>query len=107
MKLKSKAAIAFFSVLACTSAFATSESSKTIQQVGVQSNGPGYVIFNEPLTVGCSYTLVYLPDLSTSSGKAMLAALLSAQASGKGVSRIDYTQAADSTCTATIVSVGP
>lgn len=104
MKLKSKAVVATVSIMACMSAFAASENNKTIQSVGVQAAGPSYVVFNEPLTVGCQFGLVYLADPSTTQGKAMLAALLSAQAAGKGVARIDYTQGTDGNCTATIVA---
>ncbi|MET3650313.1 hypothetical protein [Dyella japonica] len=93
-------------LLTVSAAFATSDNNKTIQQVGVQYNGPGYVVFNEPLSVSCQYGLVYIPDVSTASGKAMLAVLLSAQAAGKPISRLDYTQAADGTCSAAIIAAG-
>jgi len=93
-------------LLTVSTAFAASESNKTIQQVGVQYNGPGYVIFNEPLTVSCQYGIVYLPDVSTAPGKAMLAVLLSAQSAGKPISRVDYTQGSDGNCTAAIVASG-
>ena len=93
-------------LLTVSSAFAASDSNKTIQQVGVQNNGYGYVIFNEPLSVSCQFGLVYIQDVSTATGKAMLAVLLSAQAAGKQITRLDYTQAADGSCSASIVTAG-
>lgn len=93
-------------LLTVSSAFAASESNKTIQQVGVQYNGPGYVTFNEPLTVSCQYGLIYIPDVGTAPGKGMLAVLLSAQAAGKPISRLDYVQNGDGSCTAQIVASG-
>jgi hypothetical protein len=108
MNLKAASMGAFIvASLSSASVFATTENNKTIQLVGVQGNGPSYVTFNEALTVGCEFGLIYLPDAGSAGGKAMLAALLSAQASGKGVQRVDYAQAADGTCTASVIAVGP
>ena len=105
MKLKSLAAVALVSLLSSGVALATTENTKTIQQVGVQTNGLAYVLFKEPLAVACSYSLVYV-DLSTTPGKGILAVLLSAQSSGTGIARIDYTQGTDGTCIASIVTSG-
>lgn len=107
MRIQSKIVASLVAMLACGSAFATEEDNKTIQSVGVQSGGPSYVVFNEPLAVGCQFTLIYLPAQSTDSGKQMLAVLLSAQAAGKGVARIIYSQDTSGNCTASLISVGP
>ncbi|WP_266160261.1 hypothetical protein [Dyella silvatica] len=100
--------VAVIAMIASVPAFATTEWNKTIQAVGtVQDGGASFVIFNEALSVSCQGGLVSLADPSTNGGKAMLAALLSAQAAGKGVQRIDYSQVASGACAASMIVVGP
>jgi len=86
-----------------SSVFAADESGKTVQQVGSQNSGTSFVVFNEPLQVGCLYNTIYLPDPNSAYGKSMLAILLTAESSGRGV-RVVYSQASDGTCTASLIA---
>jgi hypothetical protein len=82
---------------------ATSEYNKAISHVGAQGTN-GYVIFAAPPTAGCNWGNVYL-NITTDSGRAYYALLLSAYASNRPISRIDYTRAADGTCTVDLVEM--
>lgn len=76
---------------------ATSETNKTIAHVGVQG-AQGYVTLTTAPSAGCTFANVYF-SLTSDAGKGYLSMLLSARAGGRAISRIDYTKAADGTCT--------
>ena len=99
MKIKAMAALALVALLTCASAFATEDDNKTIQAVGVGVNQSVYVTFNEPLQATCAYNTINLGDPNSAYTKALLAIVLTAEASSKPV-RVVY----DGTCTATLIS---
>lgn len=88
-------------VLTSTQAFSASDVNRTIGVLGSQYTG--FVQFNEGLSQPCKFNTVYMPDLSQSNAKGMMAILLSAQARGALVS-IDYDMDANGICTANLVS---
>jgi hypothetical protein len=98
-----KAMIAMLAASAVPAMGAT-ESSKMISHVGVQGGAIGYVIFAVPPTQGCAYNNIYF-DVSTDTGKAYYALLLSAKSGNVPVSRIDFTKDAAGTCTANLVEM--
>jgi len=103
MKFKAMAAIALASLLTCASAIATEDDGKTIQGVGVGVNQSVYVTFNEPLQVTCAYNTVNLGDPNSAYTKALLAIVLTAEASSRPV-RVVYSSQSDGTCVATLIS---
>ncbi|GLQ99126.1 hypothetical protein [Dyella mobilis] len=104
MRIKKTAVLsALLAMIVSFPAFSNDENGKTVQSVGAPNSGPTYVIFNEPLQLSCLWGVVYLADPSTDYGKAMLAVVLNADATGKKV-RVVYTQASDQTCTASLVA---
>lgn len=52
----------------------------------------------------CDWSNVYL-DITSDAGRTYFAVLLIAYASGRPISRIDYTEAADGTCTVDLVEM--
>lgn len=84
-------------------ALATIEYNKTIAHVGTQGNN-GYVIFSVVPTAGCNFGGIYL-NLTTDGGKASYSLLLTAYASNRLISRIDYTKGPDGTCTVDLVEM--
>lgn len=95
-------AVAAFFVMS-TPAMATVEYNKAIAHVGVQGS-MGYVTLSVAPSAGCNWGGVYL-NVTTDGGKALLSLLLTAYASGRPLSRIDYTKAADGTCTADLIEM--
>lgn len=71
------------------SAEAASETNKTITCLGAQASS-AYVCVTPALTLSCPYNLLSIPDLNTAAGRTAYATLLSALATGKPLSRIDY-----------------
>ena len=91
------------------SAFAANavDTNKTIVKIGTQA-GTAYLSLSPALTIagGCLFDLVYISDLSTPSGKAFYATLLTAYSQGKPLSRVDYANAASGQqCFITLVEV--
>lgn len=103
MKVKATATLALAALLACASAFATEDDNKTIQGVGVGLNQSVYVTFNESLQVTCAYNTINLGDPNSAYTKALLAIVLTAEASSRPV-RVVYNPQSDGTCTATLIS---
>lgn len=89
-------------VLLSGPASAISEYNKAIAHVGAQSSN-GYVTFTVPPTGSCSFGNIYL-NLTTDSGKAYYALLMTAYAGGRPISRVDYTNTAG-TCTIDLVEM--
>jgi hypothetical protein len=83
-------------------ASAISEYNKAIAHVGAQSSN-GYVTFTVPPAGSCSFGNIYL-NLTTDSGKAYYALLMTAYMGGRPVSRVDYTNTAG-TCTIDLVEM--
>lgn len=98
------------SLLISFSANATSDLNRSITSIGVQGVMAYLVLNPAPTNASCAYGLVYLngsSDLSTSSGKALYATLLSAYSQGKVLERVDY--APDATvgmCVISLIQVG-
>lgn len=90
------------------SALATTEYTKTINQLGVQSATPTVAYFSvlEGLTLSCQFGNIYL-DITTDFGRAAYAELLAAKAEGRMLSRLDYTQpgGAGTQCNLSLVEV--
>ena len=110
MKIKNsiKSMIVLCGLVGMMPAFAVTQSNMTINMLGVNTatSGKAYVGFVEPLSITCSYDLVYI-SLSTDGGKAAYATLLSAKMSDKKISRIDYAidPANGVACLASIIAV--
>jgi hypothetical protein len=86
---------------------ATTEYSKTINQLGVQNATPGgYFSVVEGLTLSCQYSNIYF-DFTTPFGQDAYAQLLTAKNTGRMLSRIDYTQpgGTGTTCLLSLVEV--
>ena len=71
----------------------TTDSSKTINQLGLQNSSPAVAYFGavEGFTLNCEFGVIYT-DITTSFGQAAYANLLAAKISGRMLSRITYTQ---------------
>jgi hypothetical protein len=82
-------------ILASLSASAATETNKTINAMGVQigsANSIAYVYVSPALAVNCLYGILYIQDLSTPGGTALLSMLQKAYSLSKPLSRIDYAQ---------------
>ena len=97
------------------SASAVTETNKTIVSMAVQDTASGgasgvaqaYVILSPAPTTDCLYGIVYIKDVSTAGGTALLSVLQRAYSLAKPLSRIDYSQ--DSTggqCFISLIEVG-
>ncbi len=75
----------------------------TIAYMGSHGN-TGYVGFSAQLTEGCNWGNVYY-NISTDEGKAYHSALLTAHASGRPVTRIDYAKDAQGMCWLNLVMI--
>ena len=109
MKKLITAAITLLVAFSASTVFAATDLNKTIVKIGTQS-GLAYISLSPALTIGpsgtCLYNLVYVADLSTASGKAMYATLLSAYSQGKPLSRVDYSNAGAGTlCYVSLIEV--
>lgn len=103
-------------LLASFSAGAVTETNKTIVSMGVQDTTSGlsgqglpqaYAILSPPPTGGCTYDIVYIKDLSTPGGTALLSILQRAYSLAKPLSRIDYDRiSAGGQCFITLIEVG-
>jgi hypothetical protein len=86
----------------------TTDSNKTINQLGLQSSSPALAYFGavEGFTLNCEFGLIYT-DITTTFGQAAYANLLAAKISGRMLSRITYTQSGGSgtPCTLALVEV--
>ena len=90
-------------LLASFSANAVTELNRAFTSVGVQ--GPlVYVVLN-PAPTSCLYGLVYIWDLSTAQGKAMLVTLLTAQVRQVPLQRIDYAQDTSGICIVSLIQI--
>lgn len=104
--------IACFAALIAASgpAFAASDFSKTINQLGVESSptapiASAYFNVDGGFTVtSCAYGNVYV-DITTDFGRGALAQLLAAKNDGRQLSRIDYTQDSSGICWLSLVEV--
>ena len=88
-------------LLASFSASAVTETNKTILSMGVQDTSSGgtvsgvpqaYVILSPALAINCLYGIVYIKDVSTAGGTALLSMLQRAYSLSKPLSRVDYDQ---------------
>ena len=102
-------------LLASFPAGAVTETNKPIVSMGVQDTtaatgqGPqqAYAILSPPPTGGCTYGIVYIKDLSTPGGTALLSMLQKAYSLAKPLSRIDYVRSnAGGQCFITLIEVG-
>ncbi len=86
--------------LASFLASAVTETNKTIVSMGVQDTASGgasgvaqaYVILSPAPTTNCLYGIVYIKDVSTAGGTALLSMLQRAYSLTKPLSRVDYSQ---------------
>ena len=86
---------------------ATDDYNKTIASTGVQG-GVGYFKLVEPTSVNCLYSTIYITNLSGDAGqRAMYATVLAAESGSRKIVRVEYNVDSTSTCTATLVEVGP
>ena len=102
--------------LASFSVSAVTEVNKTILSMGVQDTAvtgtasgvaQAYVILSPAPTTNCLYGIVYVKDVSTAGGTALLSMLHRAYSLAKPLSRVDYSQ--DSTsgqCFISLIEVG-
>ena len=91
-------------ILISASSFATTENLKSVDRLGVQGDN-AYFTVKEGFSQNCKWGNIYL-NISTHFGKAAYANILSAKASGKKLSRIDYSQSADGEqCNLSLVEV--
>ncbi len=67
------------------------DNNKTITKIGVQGN-IAYISVTPAITLsgGCLFNILYVGDITTASGKAFYATLLTAYSQGKPLSRVDY-----------------
>ena len=82
-------------ILVSFSASAVTETNKTISAMGVQiggGNSIAYVYLSPAPATNCLFGLVYIQDLSTPGGTALLSMLQRAYSLSKPLSRIDYAQ---------------
>jgi hypothetical protein len=97
-----------FALLSASVNAQTTDSSKTINQLGLQSSSPALAYFGavEGFTLNCEFGLIYT-DITTTFGQAAYANLLAAKIAGRMLSRITYTQPGGSgtVCTLTLVEV--
>lgn len=96
---------AFASLLAsATPAFAIIDNNRTISRVGVQnSNSSAYVQFTVAPSATCSFNTLYIA-VNTDAGRANYALLLTAQATGQPIVRVDYT-VTGTTCTINLIEI--
>lgn len=97
-------------LIACGSALATTDNSKTINLLGVQGSGTGaqvYFSVVEGFSLDCAFSNIYV-DITTDFGRGAYAQLLVAKNSGRQLSRIDYTQTGGpgTECVLSLVEVG-
>ena len=101
--------------LASFSANAVTETNKTIVSMGVQDTASGgasgvaqaYVILSPALATNCLYGIVYIKDVSTAGGTALLSMLQRAYSLSKPLSRVDYSQdSAGGQCFISLIEVG-
>ena len=89
-------AVCSLNLLIVPAAGAATQGPLTIQAVGTQG-GIGYVAFTTPFTEICNWNNAYF-NLTTDAGKATLSVLLTAHASGRPITRIDYSKDNQGTC---------
>lgn len=94
---------AFILILIAQPAQAIQQFGLTVANVGVQPDQM-YVRFTSPLTDNCIAGVLYL-TVTTDYGKAAYSLLLTARASNKVVSRVDYTRGADGVCRIDLVEI--
>jgi len=82
---------------------AVSQGPVMIDRLGVQWNS-GYVDFTVPFSEPCLNGVIYF-DITTDAGKGALSVLLTAQASGKPVRRIDYSTDSQGRCLIDLVQL--
>ena len=96
-------------LLVSFSASAVTETSKTINAMGVQigsGNSIAYVYVSPAPAVNCLYGILYIQDLSTPGGTALLSMLQKAYSLSKPLSRIDYAQdGVSGTCYISLIEV--
>ncbi len=103
-------------VLASFSASAVIEANKTIVSMGVQDTNAvsssnavpqAYVIVSPAPALNCSYDVLYIKDLSTPGGTALLSVLQRAYSLSKPLSRVDYDRDGTSgQCFISLIEVG-
>ena len=110
MKKLIAVAISLIVTLAASSAFGATDFNKTIVKIGAQGN-VAYIQLSPALTIGvagtCQYDIIYEADITTASGKAYYATLLTAYSQGKPLSRVDYLNVGvpGTVCNLTLVEV--
>lgn len=97
-------------LMACSSALATTDNSKTINLLGVQGGGTSaqvYFSVVEGFSLDCQFSNIYV-DITTDFGRGAYAQLLVAKNSGRLLSRIDYSQVGGpgTECILSLVEVG-
>ena len=99
---------ALLSAVFVSAAYAAIDYGKEILKLGVQATLSGdqvYFTVVDGFSYACPTQHVYFP-LSSNFGKAAYAQLLAAKASGKKLSRIDYSQnSVNEPCTLTLIEV--
>jgi len=96
-------------VLVSFSASAATETNKTVNAMGVQigsGNSIAYVYVSPAPALSCLGGILYIADLSTPGGTALLSMLQKAFALSKPLSRVDYFQdSAAGLCVVTLIEV--
>lgn len=85
-------------------ASATTDLTKTVDKLGVQGAN-AYFSTVEGLSLSCEWGDVYITDITSDFGKTAYATLLTAKATGRKLSRIDYVQNSDTTCSLQLVEI--
>ncbi len=87
---------ALLATVMASGASAATQGPVPIAVLGTQWN-TGYVSFTAPLVDTCQFNNVYI-NLTTDGGRAALSVLLTAHASGRPISRIDYSKDSQGMC---------
>ena len=76
--------------LLASAASAATDTDRAIAHVGAQDTANGYISFTIPTSTTCPYNNLYI-DLTSDAGKSYFALAMTAWATGRHISRIDYT----------------
>jgi hypothetical protein len=90
-------------LIACSSALAMTDTARFVDRLGVQG-AQAYFSVSPALSVGCLFGDIYF-DISTEAGQSTFAQLQAAKIFSIQLSRIDYTQITNGTCTLDLAEV--
>lgn len=100
--MKKLLAFLAFGLVLSTASNASTDYDRTITKIGAQGNN-AYFYVSPTTSTACLYSVLYITDVSTTSGKSLYTALLSAQSSGNPLTRIDYSVGGDGKCSVSLI----